>query len=102
MAVNESKKRDSRFWERWEKSGAVGFHPFPNELRKFSTHCTFTNVRGEMVQTGIGQVQNFKDHVEVEVLVGCSKTALLDVMHKVAAASGKPTLAKFNGKVLTV
>lgn len=56
----------------------------------------FMDVNGKKEQVGIGEVKKLEDgSLEMEVLVGCSKEALLEIMRKFAKENNKEVRAVF-------
>ena len=59
----------------------------------------FVEIDGKQEQIAIGEI---KEVIEVEVLPGCSRVALLDAMEKIANEKGKTVKADFSGEKLVV
>jgi len=62
----------------------------------------FVDIDGEKKQIGIGDIKEFDDYIEVETLGGCSKNALLEVMHQIANKSRKTVKALFQNEQIVI
>jgi hypothetical protein len=56
----------------------------------------FVEINGVKEQISIGEIKEVDDYIEVEVLGGCKKVALIDTMHKIAEKYGKTVKAEHN------